>query len=959
MQPKVGIPLTATLDDPDGGEKDIEWQWSITGADNTGVPGEPTATQDGEIDGAESATYTPKINDVGGRLTAKVTYADAVGSDREGNKVAANAVEQDLSAQAPVFKPKPTSRSVPENYATDDTYVIATVTYTYPNVGAVVTATDPNGDTLTYSLGGTDMGLFSIDQMSGQITVKDATKLDREAKPTYRVTVTATDPGNLRDSVDVTIKLNDEDEGPEIMVGGLAITSQSARAIDYAENDLDIVDTYGAVGPDAASARWSLSGDDDGAFTITGGVLAFRSAPDYERPTDMGGDGVYEVTVIAADGTNTATRDVTVTVTNVDELGMISGDDTPSYAENGMRPVETYTASGPAAASAEWSLTGVDAGDFTITGGVLAFGSVPDYENPADADEDNVYEVTITANHGPDTATRDVAVTVTNEDELGMISGDATPSYAENEMGSVATYTASGPDQALAEWSPTGVDAGAFTITRGVLAFRSAPDYESPADAGGDNVYKVTVTANYGTDMATRDVTVTVTNVDELGMISGDAAPSYAENRTDLVATYTASGPDAAMAEWSLTGVDAGDFTITGGVLAFREALDYEDPADADGDNVYNVTVTANHGPDTATRDVTVTVTGVDEFGVISGNDTHSYAENGMGPVGTYTATGPVAATWTLSGNDMDDFSIGTDGVLMFAASPNYEAPTDADTNNKYQVTVRGNAGGEMGEVAVTVTVTNVDELGMISGDDALSYAENRTDLVATYTASGPAAAMAEWSLAGVDAEDFTIIGGVLAFGSIPDYENPANADGDNIYNVTITANHGPDTATRPVTVTVTDVDELGMISGNATRSYAEDEMGPVATYTTTGPVAPTWTLSGNDMDDFSIGTDGVLMFAASPNYEAPTDANTDNIYQVTVHGNAGGEMDMVAVTVTVTNVDEPGTVTLSEMQPMVGTELTATLAAPAGGVTGETWQWASSDMMDGTYTDITGGHDG
>jgi hypothetical protein len=51
--------------------------------------------------------------------------------------------------------------------------------------------------------------------------------------------------------------------------------------------------------------------------------------------------------------------------------------------------------------------------------------------------------------------------------------------------------------------------------------------------------------------------------------------------------------------------------------------------------------------------------------------------------------------------------------------------------------------------------------------------------------------------------------------------------------------------------------------------------MGPVATYTTTGPVAPTWTLSGNDMDDFSIGTDGVLMFAASPNYEAPTDADT------------------------------------------------------------------------------------
>ena len=52
LVPKVGVPLTATLDDPDGGEKDIEWQWSIIGA-NTGVPGTPTATPTGDISGAD------------------------------------------------------------------------------------------------------------------------------------------------------------------------------------------------------------------------------------------------------------------------------------------------------------------------------------------------------------------------------------------------------------------------------------------------------------------------------------------------------------------------------------------------------------------------------------------------------------------------------------------------------------------------------------------------------------------------------------------------------------------------------------------------------------------------------------------------------------------------------------------------------------------------------------------
>ena len=116
--PKVGVPLTATLDDPDGGEKDIEWQWSIAVVLRK-MPSQelPTATPEGDISGAESATYTPKVNDVGGTLTATVMYADAVGPGRTGMKAAANTVVPDLAAKAPVFKPKPTSRSVPENYA--------------------------------------------------------------------------------------------------------------------------------------------------------------------------------------------------------------------------------------------------------------------------------------------------------------------------------------------------------------------------------------------------------------------------------------------------------------------------------------------------------------------------------------------------------------------------------------------------------------------------------------------------------------------------------------------------------------------------------------------------------------------------------------------------------------------------------------------------------------------------
>ena len=84
----------------------------------TASQGQPP--HDGDIDGAESDTYTPKINDVGGTLTATVMYADAVGSGQTGMPRRPTCGGAGSGAKAPVFEPKPTSRSVPENYATGD-----------------------------------------------------------------------------------------------------------------------------------------------------------------------------------------------------------------------------------------------------------------------------------------------------------------------------------------------------------------------------------------------------------------------------------------------------------------------------------------------------------------------------------------------------------------------------------------------------------------------------------------------------------------------------------------------------------------------------------------------------------------------------------------------------------------------------------------------------------------------
>ena len=75
--------------------------------------------------------------------------------------------------------------------------------------------------------------------------------------------------------------------------------------------------------------------------------------------------------------------------------------------------------------------------------------------------------------------------------------------------------------------------------------------------------------------------------------------------------------------------------------------LDYETK------NTYMVTVMARDPLGVSSSiDVTIMVTGVDEAPDVSGDEEADYAENGTGPVATYTASDPEGAmvSWSLGG---------------------------------------------------------------------------------------------------------------------------------------------------------------------------------------------------------------------------------------------------------------------------------------------------------------------
>lgn len=89
-------------------------------------------------------------------------------------------------------------------------------------------------------------------------------------------------------------------------------------------------------------------------------------------------------------------------------------------------------------------------------------------------------------------------------------------SVPENSAGTIYTATATDPDGNTITYSISGgADANRFSIngTSGALTFAAPPDFEAPADAGGDNVYNVTLAASDGQASVSLGLAVTVSNV--------------------------------------------------------------------------------------------------------------------------------------------------------------------------------------------------------------------------------------------------------------------------------------------------------------------------------------------------------------------------------------------------------------------------------------------------------------
>ena len=330
----------------------------------------------------------------------------------------------------------------------------------------------------------------------------------------------------------------------------------------------------------------------------------------------------------------------------------------------------------------------------------------------------------------------------------------------------------------------------------------------------------------------------------------------------------------------------------------------------------------------------------------------------------TYKLGGPDAGSFTIDTTEEDD---GVVGQIRVKAG----ADLDHETKDTYTVTVTATDPSLASDtIIVTINVLDVDEAPEImkrglavSGDRSISYPERGTRNVATYTAAGADSAGATWSLSGDDAGDFRISsGGVLTFRATPDFENPRDQGGDNVYNVMVKAtSSGTITATRNVTVTVTNVEEDGTVTLSSDQN--EIKVGVTITAEVTDlDVVTQNTVTWQWARASSATASGTPISGATAATYTPVEADVDSYLRATAsytdgHGPNKSEDavtgDVVEAVITV--VVQDGSVNLSPSQLVVGDMVTATLSDPDSNETSLAWQWARSRSANGPWNDIAG----
>ena len=844
--------------------------------------------------------------------------------------------------EGPTFSDDTTTRSIAENSASGT------------NIGAAVTAgTDPEGDTLTYSLTGTDASTFDIGSTTGQITVKAGNIPNYEAKTSYNVTVNVTDKKKadgtadtaIDDTITVTINVTDVNEPPP----KLGVPSGSRASSNY-DSSFDLswtaptttqmsgkpaVNDYDVQYKKTSDSTWTnFAHTGTGTSTTVTGLEAGVSYDVEVRAVNDEGNGDWSDSAMWTTDPDPVTRSIAENSAAGTNVGT---------EVNSSIDLEGYHAS--------MRLEGTDKDTFTIeasTGQIkVKAGNIPDYESETSYSVEVHVDAVQTGGNDTFSSARIITVTINVTDV-----NEPPPALAKPR---VSQHSSTPKTELDVNWdAPTMTGKPAVT------------DYDVQYKKTSDSVW--TDASFTGTETSTRltgldegtsyDVQVRAVNDEGNGAWSPSGAAttqdanvhaefptatatrSVAENtaaNTNLGDAFTATDTEDHTLTYSLTGTDVASFALdtATGRLKTKAALDYESKT------TYKVTIGVSDGKDSDdnadtvvddTIEVTITVTDVSEPPAAPAAPT--VAANSTTP------TSKIDVSWTapdmtgkpaISDYDVQYRLSGDSGWTdaSFSGTGTSTTLTGLTYGKSYEVRVRAtNAEGTSGWSASGSAITDVDAVSRSVAENSAAGTNVGSPVTAT---SNPNGYTLTHALSGTDADKFEIGSSTgritVKSGTSLDYETKttysvivtvtAASAGVNAQSFSLAPNN-PGDYIIPVTINVTDVNEKAKFGNiGATREIAENSaedanVGAPVTATDPDGDTLTYSLTGTDADKFDIDSStGQITVGSGTSLDYENKTN----YLVTVQASDGkdesGDPDTAIdasafVNINVTDVNEP-----------------------------------------------------
>lgn len=392
---------------------------------------------------------------------------------------------------------------------------------------------------------------------------------------------------------------------------------------------------------------------------------------------------------------------------------------------------------------------------------------------------------------------------------------------------------------------------------------------------------------------ATAQITVTVTGVNDAPRFTGNQAFNIREGRFD-VARIATSDVDGDTLTYSITGgADAGRFFIDDltGQLSFRNVTSIANPGDADGNNIYDVTVSVTDGTVTVARvlSITVSANGAPEPPVANDTTaaiTEDAAQNTVS--GQLVASDPNndPLTYALQGGNtvtgvFGRLTVNPNGTFIYTLDN-----SDPDTNalaagqtatDVFTYQVDDGTGQPPATAQVRIAVSGANDAPAIAATRAVTVNSGTTAVTAAGGGTDPDSnSSLTYAIAGADAALFSVNAqtGALAFIAAPNINTPQDQGGDNVYDLTLTVSDGSLTAAQAVAVTVLQGNRAPVANPDpATGEFLVTEDDP--TDTITGNIL------ANDTDQEDIAA-GIPLQVGTVNGEALVNGN------VTIAGTYG-----------------------------------------------------------------------